>query len=200
MPWCLHMFIFFSLLFFRLCWQPYLWVPLLLMELFQVTLRTSLFSSVQCKGFFNFILYYFLSVLNMCRLFCHLIKIAHWHLVYKWRRGIFQCVFFHLWQEEMPCALSVVTPPKEKENERNFQWIFVLMSFVYSWGSLLHDLTLTWSWIWRSCGTVFLFGHYLCFCHVHTGGHRNLLGQFAKMIFSCCIQAHICIVKYSSRY
>lgn len=80
-----------------------------------------------------------------------------------------------------------------------FCWFFFLPDTVFSmiyfsllccsWGIILHDLTFSGSWVWRSRWTLLLFGHHVCFCHVHPGGHRNLLGQFTlKYTLPCSIR------------
>lgn len=66
-----------------------------------------------------------------------------------------------------------------------------------SWRVVFHDLTLPWTRVWRSCGAVLLLGHHLCLCHVHTGGYRNIPGQFAEMLFCGYTVTHIYMLIYN---
>lgn len=73
----------------------------------------------------------------------------------------------------------------------------VFFIFFCSWRFIFHDLTFTGSWVWRSCRALLLFGHHICFCHVHPGGYRNLLGQKTDFIVD---QIFMSGLKYSRLY
>lgn len=68
----------------------------------------------------------------------------------------------------------------------------------YSWWCILHDLTLSRPRVWRSRGTVLLSGNHLCICHVHTGCHWNLPGQFIHILSSNIPRSHLDNIHYVS--
>lgn len=55
--------------------------------------------------------------------------------------------------------------------------IIFFFFFIGSWWGLFHDISVSGPWVWWCSWSLFLFGHNLCCCHVHTGSNWNISGQ-----------------------
>lgn len=89
----------------------------------------------------------------------------------------------------------------EKLTEEKFVFVFLIVLFLTllpllspSWRLVLHDFQISGSRVWRSCGSLFLFGHNLRWLHVHPGYYRDSTGEWAlcvdcfyRVAILCCL-------------